>query len=56
MTRETKLKEEKVEVETPQEETPKGRTEEEYFFPHARITIRASSLKEAQKKLKELKK
>lgn len=47
-----------INKETKQVEIPqsKGRQEESYFFPDERITIQASSLQEAIKKLKELKK
>jgi len=42
------------EEETPRQ-VPKGR-EEDYFFPNERITIKASSLEEAKRKLREIKK
>jgi hypothetical protein len=49
--REEIKEEEKIEI--PQQD--KGRQEEDYFFPKERVTIKASSLNEALKKLKELK-
>ena len=43
-------KEEKLEE---MEVSNKGRQENEYFFPHKRVTIKAFSLQEAIKKLNE---
>ncbi|MCX6113137.1 MAG: hypothetical protein NTY22_07665 [Proteobacteria bacterium] len=42
------------EVKENQVEVPSGRLEE-YFFPDYRITIKATSLEEATKKLKDIK-
>ena len=56
MMQKTRFKKEE-EIETSQEsskETPKGQ-EEDYMFPKERITIRASSLEEAKRKLREIK-
>jgi len=44
------IEEEKVEI--PQQDKSR---EEEYFFPDKRITIKAVSLEEAQRKLKDIK-
>ncbi len=51
MIKETK---EVKQAETPQKN--QGRQEESYFFPDERITIKAFSMEEALKKLKEFKK
>lgn len=56
MIKKTKEIEEEVKIETPQGEIPKGRAEEDYFFPNERITIKASSMSGAKKKLEEWKK
>ena len=55
MIREHKEKEEIEETPIAESENKGRQLEEDYFFPDKRVTIKASSLNEAIKKLKELK-